>query len=57
MFRAATKLISLTPFGELSSGAELSASGTKDTFFYDLRVEIPGDNLDVVGRAFVVQVL
>ena len=37
--------------------AQLSDSGTKDTFLSNLRVEIPEDNLDVMGRAFVVQVL
>ena len=37
--------------------AELSDSGTKDTFFPDLHIEVPEDNFDVVGRAFIVQIL
>ena len=37
--------------------AEISDSGTKDSFLPDLRVEFPEDNLAVVGRAYVVQVL
>ena len=34
--------------------AELSDSRTKDTFLPNLRIEIPEDNIDVMGRAFVV---
>ena len=34
--------------------AELSDSGTKDSFLPNLRIEIPEDNLDVMARAFVV---
>ena len=37
--------------------AELSDSETKDTFLPYLRIEIPENNLDVMGRAFVIQVL
>ena len=32
---------------------KLSDSGTKDTLLPNLRIEIPEDNLDVKGRAFV----
>ena len=34
--------------------AELSDSGTKDTFLPHLRIEIAENNLDVIGWAFVV---
>ena len=37
--------------------AELSDSVTKYTFLPNLRIEIPMDNLDVIERAFVVQIL
>ena len=37
--------------------AELSDSGTKDTFLHHLRIEIPEDNVDVMDRAFFVYVL
>ena len=37
--------------------AKLSDSGTKYTFLPDVRIEIADDNLDVIGRAFVVQIL
>ena len=34
--------------------AELSDSGTKETFLPNLRIEIGEHNLDVLGLAFVV---
>ena len=37
--------------------AEPSDSGTKDTFLPNLRVEIPQNDLDAMGRTLVVQVL
>ena len=37
--------------------AELSDSGTKDTFLPDLLDEIPEDSLVFVGQAFIVHVL
>ena len=58
MFRAAAKIDqSHAVWRSCGVEAELSDSGIKDTFLRDLRVEIPEDNLDVMGRAFVVQVL
>ena len=48
MFRAAANSI---------VEAELSDSGTKDTFLPNLRIESSEDNLDVMGRVFIVQVL
>ena len=47
MFHAAAKSISLTPVDEVVA---------KDTFLSDFPIEIPEDNLNVMGRAFVVQV-
>ena len=37
--------------------AELSYRWTKDTFLPGLRVEIPENNLDVMGRTFVKKAL
>ena len=37
--------------------AELSDSGTKATSLPNLRIDIPEDNIDVMGRAFVIEVL
>ena len=49
MFRASAKSNSLT--------SARTDSETKDTFLPELRVEISEDNLDVVGRAFVIEFL
>ena len=37
--------------------AALTDSGLKDIFLPKLRVEMPEDNIDVMGRAFVLQFL
>ena len=58
VFRTVAKSISLTPLGEVVEWMlNCSTVESKDTFLPDLRVEIPEDNLDVMGLAFVVQVL
>ena len=56
VFSAAAKSISLTPLTEAVEW-RLSDSGSNDTFLNDIRVKSREDNIDVVGRTFVVQIL
>ena len=56
MLRAAAKSISLTSLGEVVEW-RLSDSETKGTSLSNLRDEIFEEIIEVMGRAFVVQVL
>ena len=57
MLRAAVKLITLTPLGEVAEWRVNCPTVRPRIPACHLRVQIPVDNPDIMGRAFVVQVL